>query len=307
MLELLSSEDYSKKVPSSTAVAPLSLPSVSSSTAPLSLEPPTTNHRKIVILNGLDTPYSSGQWDETPEDLALTASRFSIILERLALENAFLTVSLRLPHHLSLCHRLLALSLQYQGQSLALASGKGVKEEEEREGAEQDEEFILHRCALLDLLANASLAYTLALVAHLKPIVPSTMPSKIIHLQSRARGRLFSGNSPDSSLMTDSQYEELAVKYLQSTICICPIPPKIFQIFAHSLLTFAALSPESLRSILAKIFRSGATTRLLSVLRLLSRPPLHLPSHELHCLRRASHLILHWITDRYRIPSSLPR
>jgi hypothetical protein len=312
MLELLSSEEYSKKLPPATANA-----APSSASAPPSSEHPqphpVSSHRRTVILNGLDTPHSSGHWDESPEDLALTSSRFSIILERLALENIFLTASLRLPQHLSLCQRLLTLALRYQEQSLALANGKGSPGagEEDGEGEEHEEEILLHRSALLDLLADSALSYALALVSHLRPLVPGTLSSKVRLLQSRARGRFLSGDS-SSPAMATAQYEDFAVNSLLLPLAslspLAPTPQKIFRIFVHCLLAFAALaSAESLRNILGKIFGSGTATRLLSVLRHFSSHPLDLPAHEIHRLRAASHLILRWISARYPpSPLSVP-
>jgi hypothetical protein len=267
------------------------------------------NHRRTIILNGLDSPHSSGHWDESPEDLALTVSRFSTVLERLAMETVFLSTSLRLPQHLSLCQRLLSLSVRYQSQSLPTATATAAQGSHGDGGGEGDEEEDMlhyHRCGLLDLLAGTTLSYALALTSHLRPLVPGTVSSKVRLLQSRARGRgqLFlsadNASGSGSSVMTAAQFEEFSVKTLLLPLSSgMAIPQKIFRIFVHCLLSLTALAtPDSVRNILGKIFGTGAS--LLSVLRLLSMSshPLDLPSQEIHCLRRASHLILSWISSR---------
>jgi hypothetical protein len=272
-----------------------------------------TPQRKIVLL-GLDSPHSSGHWDETPEDLALTSHRLASVLEKLTLQNHFLSLELQQASQaFPLCHRLLAVARRFQ--ELCLPSPLS-----EPTATESSSEYECRRHdALVELLADSALSYGLSLISQLKPLIQDSSST------SSSKVRLLSRVKVQRDLMVSiaqfGDFAQLSLRILNPTATPERDPlaladtsvasennSKIFGMFVRCLVTLASLSSqETLFSILAQVtgVKAGGTGTqvdlLLSLLRALSRSSncvSVVSLSDINRYRKASQLIVEWIQSR---------
>jgi hypothetical protein len=271
-----------------------------------------TPQRKIVLL-GLDSPHSSGHWDETPEDLALTSLRLASVLDKLTLQGHFLSLELPAAQFFPLCHRLLTAARRFQELCLpSPSSGPTADGGLEVENLRHD--------ALVELLADSALSYALSMVSQFKPLIQDTSSSKV---------RLLSRVQIQRDLLVSP---ERFADFAQTSLRIFVTEPvaegaaggaqgagtrrdsKIFRMFVRCFVSISTLSSqETLSRVLGQVTCAGGPTAggteghpmtLLALLRALSSGSLVDRSSlsDTNRYRQASHLIVEWIESRSSPP-----
>lgn len=264
--------------------------------------------QKKLIFYGLDSPFSYGNWDETPEDLALISLRISHILMKLSYENIFITTIIKISEYFTLCQRLFHVIKKFQQHSLSLLNTSSSTSTSSSfvvgvtnvtipiiDGNEIE---ILQLSALDEILSNSTLSFALSIISHLKPLIQGNQTNQIRRLSRIKLSR--------ENLISLEQYKEFIQQSLKLilfennniTTQFTIIPLKIFQLFLHLLFIFSSFltSKDILNEILSKVFESkegeSNSMKIFSMLYYI------LKCDEMNNYKQSLQLIIDWIISR---------